>query len=140
MNEIKSLTALKKYPSKICIKTATKAVLDAYNEGFSAGLKANRTTPTVSVPELILSAVMRVYGVNKEQIRSESRLLGLPDARKIFSHYADEADLNRSEIGEIINRSHSTVTGHLQQYINLYACNKSFRDKAIKVGELIKNK
>lgn len=61
--------------------------------------------------EKILQAVLNHYGVTKEEIISNSKNVVFVEARKMFCFISTEfSNAKYEEIGNIINRDHSTVT------------------------------
>lgn len=92
----------------------------------------------MSTAQTIIHAVCEVCEVTEADLKSRIRLRKVCDARKIVSQNAYASAFTQRAIGEMLGgRDHSTIAVHLQKYRELFDVDKNFKNKALRVQELL---
>ncbi|MGN0929860.1 MAG: helix-turn-helix domain-containing protein [Alphaproteobacteria bacterium] len=74
-----------------------------------------------------------------DELSSKNRARNLLYPRITISYYLrDRLNLSNAMIGKMLNRKHSTITYYINEvYPNEHKYNKEFRDKIMKVEEIL---
>ena len=82
-------------------------------------------------------SVLVVTGYGWERLMQVTKDRKISDARAIFCHECVRAGLSTTEIGDLINRNHSSVSHNTRKYAELYQFYPVFRRMADDVHELV---
>ena len=93
--------------------------------------------PAEITTDRILSEVADAFNVSTEDILSKSRQAKVSLARKIFIYIMKNVKgMTFSQIGDVLNKNHSTMNIHYNEIDQLLNTNKSLKDN---VDDIIKN-
>lgn len=84
-------------------------------------------------PHIVLKTVSKETNVSINNLRHGTRDRTITDSRHIFRKYACQYGATEELAAKVINCNHSTVNSSKKKFKELYATDKEFRDKALKV-------
>lgn len=90
------------------------------------GLENNNNNPSINS---IVSAIVKVTGIEFNRIQSPKRQREIVNARQLFCYFTRKrTELSFSEIGDIINRDHATVIHSVKEIKNLLTYDREFKE------------
>lgn len=89
-------------------------------------------------PKLLFSIIEDELRVSHQLMSSRFRYQYIADARKIFAHHL-QPYLIPKRIGKLLMQDRSTVICAQNRYYELYAGDKSFKEKADRVNNALKS-
>ena len=90
------------------------------------GLENNNNNPSINS---IVSAVVKVTGVEFNKVQSSSRRRNFVNARHLFCYFARKrTKLSFQEIGGIINRDHATIIHSVRNVEDLLSYDREFKE------------
>lgn len=94
----------------------------------------------VKTEESIIKVVCDITGFSWEQISGRRGPTRLSNARMIMCYFLFTcAKLNKSEIGERVNKDHTTVIAALRKFKNYYKTEDDFRETVDKITSIIES-
>lgn len=82
--------------------------------------------------------ILTEFNISLEQIKSASRKGSIPDIRKIISFELRSQGLTLMEIGEKLQKDHTSIIFYIKQYESRLRFDKKFREK-VEIVERLKN-
>lgn len=80
--------------------------------------------------ENVLNSVCKVFGVTAEDIKSETRIRKVVDARRALIYIlCSQRRFTLVEIGKFVNRGHATTIYHNREAVNMIETDKEFKQK-----------
>ena len=85
----------------------------------------------------LINCIANLYDITSEDILGKCRKAHMSESRVIIAHILRYIGYSLTEIGEILNRDHSSVIYYLKTFENRYKYEVSFRNRVDKMLELV---
>lgn len=135
-----SLNFIEQFP-ELSVASASK-LAKAFETAVKKEARAMLTTgvlfgteqTAIAECQTLLFTVALYLKLDVKDVKSRSRKRPLVDARKIYSYIVKNhvQDLNISDAGDLINRTHSAILGHAKEAVKLKGVDKDFASKLAK--------
>lgn len=85
----------------------------------------------------LIDCIANIYDITSEDILGKCRKAHISESRVIIAHILRYIGYSLTEIGDILNRNHTSVIYYLKNFENRHKYDVSFRNRVDKMLELV---